>query len=413
MGTILAATRPDARKGHMADIELMGELRRTAEEADIDLIGATSAEPLPLDEGDWWGHDQPRDLLPAAGAVVVAGFCVRYEPRLVASEAGRPRGRFTNFGSRVFEQMESHCWETVGGFLESRGYAAVRAPRLAIKPAIVRSGLGRYGKHAVVITPQLGSMVMWAALVTDAPLADPAADAPVFATLCPDGCAKCVEACPTGALAGDYALDRSRCITNWLWGAFIPAELRAHQGARLFGCAECLLACPANAGVVPRAAASYPVAVDAVNDSPELLPLVAGDAAYYDATIPTFPRQAGRETMRASAVVALGNSEDATVELEPLREALVAGDARLRAYATWALGRLGTDAARALLRQASGSETDPSVAEEIRAALGQGRPGPARALRCAGSGAPRARGSSAPRGRSGSVRSSRPGSRTA
>jgi hypothetical protein len=101
----------------MADTELMAELRRTAQGAGIDLIGATSAEPLPLDEGDWWGHDQPRDLLPAARAVVVAGFCVRYEPRLVASEPGRPRGRFTNFGSRVFEQMERHCWEVMGGFL--------------------------------------------------------------------------------------------------------------------------------------------------------------------------------------------------------------------------------------------------------------------------------------------------------
>jgi epoxyqueuosine reductase QueG len=260
----------------MADSELMAELRQTAREGGIDLIGATSAEPLPLDEGDWWGHDQPRDLLPAARAVVVAGFCARYEPRLAASGPGRPRGRFTNFGSRVFEQMEHHSWETVGGFLESRGYAAVRAPRLAIKPAIVRSGLGKYGKHAVVITPQLGSMVMFAALVTDAPLVDPAADAPVFAQLCPDNCTLCIQACPTGALAGDHRLDRSRCITSWLWGNFTPAELRQHQSDRLFGCAECLLACPANAAIAPRT--SYPVAVDSVNDCPELLPLVAGDA---------------------------------------------------------------------------------------------------------------------------------------
>jgi epoxyqueuosine reductase len=355
----------------MADRELMGELRRTAEGAGIDLIGATSAEPLPTDEGDWWGHDQPRDLLAEARAVIVAGFCVRYEPRVVEAEPGRPRGRFTNFGSRVFEQMESHCWATVGGFLRGRGYEAVPAPRLPIKPAIVRSGLGRYGKHAVVITPELGSMVMWAALVTDAPLADAADDAPVRAVLCPDDCTRCVEACPTGALAGDYLLDRSRCITNWLWGAFEPAQLRRHQGTRLFGCAECLLACPANFGIAARSASSYPVAVDAVNDSPELLPLVAGDTAYYDATIPTFPRQAGRETMRASAVVALGNSGDSGVDLEPLRGALAeAEDARLRSYAAWALGRLGTEGAQALLTEASRSESDPAVAEEIRAALG-------------------------------------------
>ncbi len=347
------------------DQGLLAGLRSAAAAAGIDLIGVTSAEPFEY-EDDWWGHDQPGALLPNARSVVVAGFGARYEPRPVATEPGAPRGRFTPFGSRVFEQMEAHCWRVVGDYLRGRGFAAVDAPRLGIKPALVRSGLGRYGKHCVVITPELGSMVMFGAVVTDAPLASIEDDRPLQAETCPPGCRLCVDACPTGALAGDYKLDRSRCITNWLWGAFSPRELRAEQQNRLFGCAECLLACPANAEVRPRR--EYPVATDGVDDCPELLPLAAGDRAYYDRHIPTFPRQAGFETMRASAIVALGNAGDPAA-VETLAEALRSPDMRHRAYSAWALGRLRSDRARMLLEDARAAESDATVLEEIDAAL--------------------------------------------
>jgi epoxyqueuosine reductase len=344
--------------------ELTAGLRKAATDAGIDLIGVTTAEPFELREE--WAHDQPRELLPGARSVVVAGFCTRYEPRLVASEPGTPRGRFPVYGSRVFEQMERHCWDVVGSYLRDRGYAAVNAPEIAIKPAVVRAGLGRYGKHAVVVTRELGSMVMFACVVTDAPLA--AEDAPVYEETCPKGCRRCVDACPTGALTGAYTLDRSRCITNWLWGEFIPTELRAQQQDRLFGCGECLFACPRNARVATRV--GYPVPTDTVDDSPELLPLAAGDRNYYERFIPTFPKRAGFDVMRGSAIVALGNVGD-PVATEELAGVLGAddADARSRAYSAWALGRLATERSRELLEAALPSEHDPMVAAEIEAAL--------------------------------------------
>lgn len=355
----------DAARDVRVDRRLLAGLRSAAAQAGIDLLGVTSAEPFEY-EDDWWGHDQPAAVLPGAGSVVVAGFCARYTPRPVQSEPGNPRGRFTAFGSRIFEQMEAHCWKVVVEYLRDRGYAAVEAPRLAIKPAVVRSGLGRYGKHAVVITPELGSMVMFAAVVTDAPLADAGGDAPLRAETCPPDCRLCVDACPTGALAGDYKLDRALCITNWLWGAFSPREVRAQQQNRLFGCAECLLACPRSRDVLPRN--RHPVPTDTVDDCPELLPLAAGDRAYYDRSIPTFPRQAGFETMRASAIVALGNAGD-PVAAETLAETIRSDDQRHRAYSAWALGRLPSDRARMLLEDARAAESDATVLEEIEAAL--------------------------------------------
>jgi epoxyqueuosine reductase len=345
--------------------QLTGELKQAALAAGIDLLGVTSAEPFDLGE-DWWGHDQPRDVLAGARSVVVAGFCSIYEPRPVESEPGNPRGVFTAFGSRVYVQMERHCWDVVGCFLREHGYAAVDAPRLPIKPAVVRSGLGKYGKHAVVITPELGSMVMFACTVTDAPLTAVESDAPVRAQTCPPRCRRCIDACPTNALDGAYGLDRSRCITNWLWGERSPAEWRDKQERRLFGCALCLLACPLSARIPRRT--SHPVPTDTVDDCPELLPLAAGDDDYYDQAIPTFPRRAGRDAMRGSAIVALGNAGDPAA-VETLGRTIAAENPQLRAYSAWSLGQLGTNASRTALEAALAVEQDAAVAVEIEDAL--------------------------------------------
>jgi epoxyqueuosine reductase len=327
----------------VADTELLGGLREAVLGAGIDLVGVTSAEPLAVDDEDWWGHDQPRDLLPEARSVVLAGFCIKYEPRVVPSEPGVPRGRFTPGGSRVFAQMERHCWDVIGAYLRAGGYTAVEAPRIPIKPAIVRSGLGSYGKHGVTITKELGSMLMWGAVVTDAPLADPSEERPIRAPICPDACRACVDACPTGALPGDYTLDRSKCITNWLWGAYAPADLREHQQDRMFGCGECLAACPANRQVATRT--RYPVPVDGVDDCPELLPLVAGDMDYYDRVMPTFPRRAGPDTIRGNAIVALGNNGDPAGQ-EALENAFRDENGQNLEYASWALARIRAGGSR-------------------------------------------------------------------
>lgn len=343
---------------------LNDELTETVLAAGIDLVGVTTAEPLPV-KGGVYAHTQPRELLPEAGAVVVTGFCVGYEPRLLPSEPGAPRGRFTPYGSRAFLQMEKHCQDTVGRFLREKGYQVVNAPRVPIKPAAVRAGLGRFGRHSVVVTPRLGSWVMFACFVTDAPLSGE--EAPLHEPVpCPPDCNRCAQACPTGAITAPYQVDRRRCVTDWLWGYFAPAHLRPRQENRLFGCGECLLACPRNKRVPPRR--DYPVPIDAFNDSPELIPLVTADEGYFRATVPAFSREAGLEAIRGNAIIALGNIGDPAA-VDALGQTLRNGEAQNRAYSAWALGRIGGAKARRLLENARVLEQEAPVIGEIEQAM--------------------------------------------
>ncbi|MHC4158353.1 MAG: epoxyqueuosine reductase, partial [Planctomycetota bacterium] len=60
------------------------------------------------------------------------------------------------------------------------------------------------------------------------------------------GCNKCMEACPTGALMPDGQFDANKCISYLTteYKGQIPADLAEKIGDRLFGCDECILACP-------------------------------------------------------------------------------------------------------------------------------------------------------------------------
>jgi len=127
--------------------------------------------------------------------------------------------------------------------------ACVDSVPLAERALAVRAGLGFIGKNHMLIHPTLGPQVFLGELVTTLRL-EP--DEPASAS-CAD-CRRCIEACPTGALRDDGRLDAPRCISYLTieHAGDIPSELAQRIGDRLFGCDECVLACPHTKAAPPR-----------------------------------------------------------------------------------------------------------------------------------------------------------------
>jgi epoxyqueuosine reductase len=106
-----------------------------------------------------------------------------------------------------------------------------------------QAGIGWHGKSTMLIDERLGTWFFLAEVLTTLELPP---DEPV-----PDRCGtceRCIKACPTGAITAPHRLDARRCIsylTIELKGS-IPLELRRLIGDRIFGCDDCLDACPWN-----------------------------------------------------------------------------------------------------------------------------------------------------------------------
>ncbi|MEN9904776.1 MAG: hypothetical protein RLZZ555_1341 [Pseudomonadota bacterium] len=116
------------------------------------------------------------------------------------------------------------------------------APVLEVELAS-RSGLGWRGKHTLVVSRDAGSMFFLGEIYVDLPL--PASE-PASAHC--GQCSACLSACPTQAIVAPYRLDARRCISYLTieHAGPIPLELRPLLGNRIYGCDDCLLACPWN-----------------------------------------------------------------------------------------------------------------------------------------------------------------------
>ncbi len=109
-----------------------------------------------------------------------------------------------------------------------------------------RAGMGAVGKNTMLLHPEGGSWFLLGELFLSLDV-DPGPVQPLE-DLC-GSCTRCLEACPTGALAEPYRLDSNRCISYWTIehrGA-LPEEARRMVGGWVFGCDVCQEVCPWNA----------------------------------------------------------------------------------------------------------------------------------------------------------------------
>jgi len=308
----------------------------------------------------------PAATLPGARSVV----CVAVAYATPAPSPQPLRGRVSNYAwSRDYHARLRDVLAPIARALdEAAGEPCSRiacdtAP-LAERAFAARAGLAWIGKHTNAIVPGAGSFVFLGEVLTTLEIE---ADVPLRKSC--GTCARCVTACPTGALRGDYTLDATRCISDLTQRTDgVPRALRPLVGEWVWGCDLCQEICPptrrAGAGAAPAFAPRGAAA------APDLQALLALRSAAYKRTYRgTAMGWRGAATLRRNAAVALGNALDrATVPA--LGTALRADPhPQVRGHAAWALGRIGSPRALGMLRAAGDREADASVRNEIEAAL--------------------------------------------
>lgn len=199
-----------------------------------------------------------------------------------------------------------------------------------------RAGLGWQGKHTNLISLTLGNWFFLGALLTTLELPP---DLPFPGNHC-GTCTSCLAACPTGALVAPGVLDARRCVsylTIELKGP-IPLELRPLMSARVYGCDDCLAACPHNTH--PRTGRESKLAARDFPDLRGLLALTETDDVFKTAFAGTPMLRTKRVGMRRNICVALGNVGDAS-DLPALQTVLETDPSELvREHAAWAIEQI-------------------------------------------------------------------------
>jgi epoxyqueuosine reductase len=228
------------------------------------------------------------------------------------------------------------------------------------KPLAALAGLGWQGKHTNLVSRDHGSWLFLGAIFTTVALAP---DTPE-----PDHCGSCracLDICPTAAFPAPYQLDARRCISYLTieHKGPIPAEFRPLMGNRIYGCDDCLAACPWNKFASEAAEAKLKARHDLI--APPLADLLALDDAAFRTLFSGSPvKRIGRDRFVRNVLIAAGNS--GSPDLVPDCQRLISDPSALvRGAAVWALSRLvARDAYAELRHDMVDEESDPDVRDE-------------------------------------------------
>ena len=188
--------------------------------------------------------------------------------------------------------------------LDSKSRAYVDTGPVMEKTWAQRAGLGWIGKHSNLVSGQYGSWLLLGEILTTAALEpdEPGSD------LC-GTCTLCISACPTGAITEPYVVDARLCLSYLTieQKGMIPEELQATAGNRIFGCDDCLDACPYNHQAASTPEAGFRGTAQTINPDLQILARQTADdfrKAFQRSAI----RRASHEGFQRSVAVAINNA---------------------------------------------------------------------------------------------------------
>jgi epoxyqueuosine reductase len=310
-------------------------------------------------------RSHPRGMWPDARSAVVLGlnYGPDEDPRAVLAE--RTKGAISVYarGDDYHDLIKGRL-KQLGGWIGSAFGCELKvfvdtAP-LMEKPLAQAAGLGWQGKHTNLVSRELGSWLFLGSVLTTLEL-EP--DAPEVDHC--GSCRACLDACPTDAFPAPYQLDARACLSYLTiehagpW----PERYRLAMGNRIYGCDDCLAACPWNK--FAQAGRELKLAARDALRRPDLAELSRLDDEAFRTLFSKSPvKRIRRERFLRNVLYAIANSGEPALAPEAVR---LLGDPSpvVRGAAVWACRRLLDEKAFAALRaERAAAEPDADVKAE-------------------------------------------------
>lgn len=365
-------------------MELEAEIKEYAAEIGLDEIRITDAEDLAevrgfLEERKEKGQlskflkddleliTSPTQVMSEAKSVLVVAISYYHE-----SDEQREglRGELAQFAQgEDYHQVLGAKLEQLAEFIEelraeAKTYSFVDTGPTVDRALAQKAGVGWQGKNCSIIHPRYGSWIFLGGLITNLELASDEA----LENQCGD-CTRCLDNCPTGALADEYILHAEKCLGQvTLTKGYLSTAERKKIGARVWGCDTCQEVCPYNQDV--KSSSQTEFKADNLGAYPKLLPLLKlTNGEFRERFSSTVMNWRGKRPIKRNAAIILGNL--GAKEAVPALISTLEDDpqAIVRGHAAWALGEIGTARAKEGLEKALEDEDDEKVRGEIKNSL--------------------------------------------
>lgn len=257
----------------------------------------------------WRGN--PAALWPEAQSVVMLAesYTPEHDPMTILSH--RDRGAISVYAqNKDYHDLVKKRLKRLARWLIGEAGGEVKVfvdtapvPEKALGQA---AGLGWQGKHTNLVSRDWGNWAFIGSVFTtlELPADDPEPDR------C-GSCRSCLSVCPTDAFPAPYKLDARRCISYLTieHKGPIDEDLRSKLGNRIYGCDDCLAACPWNKFAIAASDLRY-AARDELK-APRLEELVMLDDTEFRQFFSGSPiKRIGRGRFVRNVLYAIGNSGD-------------------------------------------------------------------------------------------------------
>ncbi|MDQ2867012.1 MAG: tRNA epoxyqueuosine(34) reductase QueG [Verrucomicrobiota bacterium] len=268
-----------------------------------------------------------------------AAFKVAPRDPSTSLRSGRDDGRIARYAwGDDYHGLIERRLRKLDAFLQTQGGAQkcyVDTGPMLERDHAATAGIGWHGKSTMLLNRELGTWFFLAEILTTLEF-EP--DAPQ-ANRC-GSCVRCIEACPTGAITAPHQVDARRCIsylTIELKGS-IPVELRPLMGDRIYGCDDCLDACPWNRFAKISRETAFQLRPE-IAAMPLRDYLALDDARFRELFRGSPIKRTKRRGLLRNVCVALGNIGSAD-DLPALQRAAEVEEELIAEHARWAIAQI-------------------------------------------------------------------------